>query len=291
MASETSDQPAQSSHDLETEFEKNSNLNSAQEVDEISDLFSGLHISAHDVLERGKRMRCSGKCGKQRRYYCSECIVFLLDQPCAVPNVKLPLRIHILQSGAEHPQRSTAQHVPLLAPDWATVWRPHPECISDFRAAVIDGSQPGSIAVLYPSEGALLPEEAATQLPGLRDLVVIDATWTKSTLMLEEPWLNNLPKVALPSGTRSLYWRYAPSRGKNSRYFSPDKVDSLLSTVEAIHRFCEAYGCANGCAPGACDDLLWLFTFLHRRIRDIYETTPAKRARLLRKSKGLMYQF
>lgn len=109
--------------------------------------------------------------------------------------------------------------------------------------------------------------------------------------MVQTPWLNTLPKVTLPPGMRSRFWRYAPKRSEHSEHFSPDKVESLLSTVEAVHRFCDAFGRAQGRDESFCDDLLWLFAFVHGRVRSVYQNAPGKRERIIRKSKGLLDQF
>lgn len=132
---------------------------------------------------------------------------------------------------------------------------------------------------------------AAKQLPYLQELIVMDASWTKSAVLMQSEWLRTLPKVTLPLGAPSRFWRYPPKRSEHSEYFSPHKVQSLLSTVEAVHRFCDAYAKAKDLPNHQFDDLLWLFAFLHGRVRSVYEETPGKRQRIMRKSKGLMNQF
>lgn len=143
----------------------------------------------------------------------------------------------------------------------------------------------------YPNDLAITPQVAADTLPNLEHLIVVDASWTKSCILMETPWLQALPSVTLPSGSASRFWRYAPVRSEGSAYFSPDKVHSLVSTVEAVHRFCDAFGQTRGMHQGFCDDLLWLFAFLHGRVRQVYEQEPGERERILRKSKGLLHQF
>lgn len=113
------------------------------------DPFSDLRMAPHDALHRAVRMKCPGACGKQRRYFCCECIVPLVDPCTAVPEVHLPVHVHIVQSGAEVPQQSTAQHVALLARGCATVWRPFPECADAVYKEVIQHADPGSVAILY----------------------------------------------------------------------------------------------------------------------------------------------
>lgn len=133
-----------------------------------------------------------------------------------------------------------------------------------------------------------MPEQARAELPNLKHVIVIDSTWTKSVLLASESLLADLPRVTLPAGRSTRFWRYAPKRSEHSEYFSPDKVGSLMSTVESVHRFCDAYNQALGHGSGLCDDLLWLFAFLHGRVREVYEKSPGKRQRIMRKSKGLL---
>lgn len=119
----------------------------------------------------------------------------------------------------------------------------------------------------------------------------MDSSWTKSVLLMQDPCLSKLPRLTLPPGKATRFWRYAPKRSEHSQYFSPDKVGSLMSTVESVHRFCEAYNKALGNDPGQCDNLLWIFAFLHARVKQVYEQAPGKRQRIMRKSKGLMSAF
>lgn len=111
------------------------------------DPFAHLKLSPHDPLINASRTSCTGPCAKKRRYFCAECLISLLPQGSHMPQVHLPVKLHILQAGAEQPQRSTAQHIPLLSPD-ARVWRPFPECIEQFKTEVVADAEEGSVAVL-----------------------------------------------------------------------------------------------------------------------------------------------
>ena len=148
------------------------------------------------------------------------------------------------------------------------------------------------MALLYPSEDALSAQEAALRMPGLREIVVIDSTWTKSVGLSEQVELLQLPKVTVKHEGGSRFWRYAPKRSRFSQHFSPEKAGACLSTVEAVHSFCKAFAKArdggDGGDGGKVDDLLWLFAFLHGRVREVYEREPGKRERVKRKSKGLL---
>jgi hypothetical protein len=176
------------------------------------------------------------------------------------------------------------------------VWRPFPDCLSEFHAAVIRDQAVGTVAVLYPTEDALTPEEALVQYPNLERLIVIDANWSKSIAILKSPELAGLPRVKLSSpadgySRQSRFWRYAPTRGVDSKMFNENAVRGLLSTIEAIYSFCDSYGSAKGAPVGAYDNLLWLFAFNWQRVKEVYVAAPGKRDRIMRKSKGLMSEF
>lgn len=261
---------------------------------DASDVFADLRLHSLTSLQANpERVICSG-CKKSRRYWCADCERLLVPD---APDVKLPLRIEILQASAEVPQRSTAQHVSMLCPADAKVWRPFPDCMSDFEENVLRGREAGTVALLYPDEDAMSPEEAVEKLPALSTLVVVDAKWHKSVSMAQHPAFQELPRVKLSAPKEgaqrcSNFWRYSPTKAAGSQMFNENIVNSLLATVEAIHCFVSSYGVAKElAAPGDYDNLLWLFAHNHSLVRRVYEENPGKRDRIMRKSKGLLAGF
>lgn len=235
-----------------------------------SNVFADLRLHPLTSLQANpERVICTG-CQKSRRYWCADCERLLVPD---APDVKLPLRVEIVQASAEVPQRSTAQHVSMLCPADAKVWRPFPDCMDEFEESVLRGRDPGTVALLYPDDGALSPEEAAEKLPALSTLVVVDAKWHKSVSMAQHAAFRQLPRVKLSSpkeGTqrRSNFWRYSPTKASGSQMFNAEEVKSLLATVEAIHGFVSSFGVAKGLgAPGDYDNLLWLFAHNHSLVR------------------------
>lgn len=74
--------------------------------------------------------------------------------------------------------------------------------------------------------------------------------------------------------------------------FSPENVKGLLSTVEAVHQFVTEFGAAKGAgAVGDWDNLMWLFAWNYGLVKEVYERTPGKRERIMRKSKGRLKEF
>ena len=47
------------------------------------------------------------------------------------------------------------------------------------------------------------------------------------------------PLTVPANGGARRFWQYTPGRSVTSQIFSLDKVRSLTSTVESVHRFCD----------------------------------------------------
>ncbi len=135
--------------------------------------FSTLKMDSHEPLHAAaERVTCTG-CNKSRRYWCCDCAKALVD---GAPSVHLPLQVSIVQAAAELPKRSTAQHAQILSDD-ARVYRPFPNCEEGVRT-LLAKHEPGSAALLYPSDDACTPEEAISKLPDLKHLIVIGESYS-----------------------------------------------------------------------------------------------------------------
>lgn len=85
----------------------------------------------------------------------------------------------------------------------------------------------GPLALLFPGEGAVLPD-ALPDPP--RTLVVVDGTWsTARTLLARNPRLLALPRVTLPETARS---RYRIRREPRDGYVST--LEAVLATLAAL---------------------------------------------------------
>lgn len=94
----------------------------------------------------------------------------------------------------------------------------------DTRGVSLEFPVPEGTAVLYPGEGALALEHALEN-PATRPkaLIVLDATWScAKALWRENPWLHQLPKVAL-----------TPAQPGNYR-IRKEPAPHCLATIEAI---------------------------------------------------------
>lgn len=241
-----------------------------------ADPFAGLALSPFTALESAPRVSCPG-CGKSRRYYCGACGSLVLSAGVASPRLTLPLRFEVVQGRGEPPQKSTAGQAAALAPDSVRVW---PADRLDALAKTVALNAP-DVALLYPRADAPL----LADMPSVQTLVVLDASWTSASVMAEAPPFRDMRCVRLESPSRrSAFWRYPPARGERSA-FNPDAIRAMLSTVEAVHECCVQ---AAPDRPGGFDDLLWLFAFQHGRVKAAIDADPAKRARLVRKSKGVL---
>ncbi len=80
---------------------------------------------------------------------------------------------------------------------------------------------PASVALLYPSDQSP-PLEISQARSQIKTVLVLDGTWRKARrLMLRNPWLDALPRLALTPQSPSLYLRKSP------------RADGL-STLEAV---------------------------------------------------------
>jgi hypothetical protein len=108
----------------------------------------------------------------------------------------------------------------------------------------------------------------------------------------------DLPRVKLaplaPGAERqSRFWRYSRLKGEGSGMFNKSNVNTFLSSIEALHCFCIGYAehKLDKFDVNMYDNILWLFAFNYTRVKKVYESEPGKRARIMRKSKGLLKEF
>jgi hypothetical protein len=112
--------------------------------------------------------------------------------------------------------------------------------------------------------------------------------------------LSKLPRVKLaplePGAERqSRFWRYSRLKGAGSAMFNESNVNTFLSSIEAVYFFCVGYAerimRKKSFDPHEYDNLLWLFAFNYAQVKAVYDAEPGKRARIMRKSKGLLKEF
>ncbi|XP_075553343.1 tRNA-uridine aminocarboxypropyltransferase 1 isoform X4 [Dermacentor variabilis] len=180
-------------------------------------------------------------------------------------SLELPMQIAILKHAGEVDGKSTAAHLPVLAPDHVKI----------YTFPNIPAFDPNEVLLLFPGENAqpfekLWKSRQNGQTAGpcvicakehfnipWKTLIFIDSTWKQTKRIYLDAKIKGLPCAVLEGG-RSAFWR--PQRGKPS---------SWLATAEAVHLAVTQLLALQGCA-GHVDDLLFFFKFFYARIRSRY---------------------
>lgn len=157
------------------------------------------------------------KCRKNKQWFCPECLIPCMPEGLALPQIRLPLKLHVLRGREEKAvtSKATGTHAKILAPQDTTIYQ-----LPDFPHY----ADPSRTLLLFPSPTSKL----ITQLPDLSKfdtLLVVDTTWQKVGGVMQ------LPQLAAPfqhvaiSSYSTLFWRYQP--------VGPQCV----STIEAVYFF------------------------------------------------------
>jgi len=82
----------------------------------------------------------------------------------------------------------------------------------------------------------------------IKNILVVDSTWTQTRAVLDRLGSSQFPKVTLHPSYETKFWRYQ------------DKPPSCLATVEAIYLLLRD---AFESVPGQFDNLLWFYKYTH----------------------------
>lgn len=151
-----------------------------------------------------------------KREHCEDCTRPLTQCYCPLlPNIENHWPVHIIQHPTESRHALGTARIAALGLTNAvmTAYPMPPEAMSSLEQE--------SIALIYPGEQSKPLGDLIDTVP--RKLVFIDATWRKSKrMLLESPFLGQLPRYALSNTT--------PSRYKIRK----EPTAQSLSTLEAI---------------------------------------------------------
>jgi len=178
-----------------------------------------------------------------------------------IPNVKLPINIHIVRHPMEKSGKSTGVHAGLLSPENVTVY---------VQPDYPDYSQKlDKVALVYPKRDAHTLESSMDDefLKQVETFVFIDCTWNQTYGMLQDPRLCKLRSFALTS-YQTQYWR--------PQYKTPE---SSLATIEAVYYFCleyDKYILNKNCVmasdlSGKFDNLLFFYEYFRRKVTQSME--------------------
>jgi len=235
------------------------------------DFLDGLSLSpeARAMAEaaRDSRFQCE-RCGKTTRLYCSRCLCTALPLP---PPMRLGVQVRIWRHPKEHPAKSSAEPLQMLAPGDVEVL----EWTAAAAAAAAQEPPQDGTWLVFPREDAVDTTEVDWR--GVSRLVLIDSRWGHAGGMASSPGLRELPALRLPThegAAASRFWRTATER-------LGDRVcEGLVSTAECLHLVLKhrADGLqAAGEEPSGClDDLLLLFGLRLRLVVEDYAQDPSK---------------
>lgn len=227
--------------------------------------FSHLHITSSEFLEEIKERGVCPKCNKSRMYFCYTCLTAVDSIRDRIPHVQLPVQIAIVKHAGEVDGKSTAAHLPVLAPDYVKI----------YTFPSIPAYDPSDVLLFFPGENAQSLEKlwesrqnGCTTGPCVvcakehlsipwKMLLFIDSTWKQTKRIYLDAKIKGLPCAVLEGGY-SAFWR--PQRGKPSTW---------LATAEAVHLAVTQLLALQGCA-GHVDDLLFFFKFFYTKISSRY---------------------
>jgi hypothetical protein len=259
--------------------------------------FASFSIASHEPLRREElrgRQRCPG-CLKSCKHYCYRCIELLPNSEGSfVPQLdRLPLHIFILKHAQELDSKSTAIHAKLLAPDHVSVYQFFKEGQEAengrFRSqaeTVLDESQlrtlitkdPESFVILFPDESSVqfkdfektsLTEGRRRDLSKIRNVIVIDGTWSQAMAINRTSPYSALPHIKLDPELKTCFWRYQ------------NLGEHCLSTIEAIYYCIREY--SESTTPQEprglrdYDNLLYFYSYFYHLIQDSYVQDPSRR--------------
>lgn len=246
----------------------------------LPEMHRDLRLSSHAPLEAasaeggGARVFCRG-CKCNRRFFCHECLVPLVD---GAPVVRLPCRAYFVTDAKERLSKATGAQCATLAPDQVSLCDPSelPELDPETTVLLLPAEDAMDVATLVRRlEGsggakrtgeprrAVAAADAAVDAPaaprgendGATDgtdgtdgtrlaVVVIDSKWDRASAIGRGERLRDLPRVRL-STYRTSFWRFHPqpkANGKRDeaelrRARGEDDGDDMLCSLEALFFF------------------------------------------------------
>jgi hypothetical protein len=233
-----------------------------------------LRLSSHAPLEAasaeggGARVFCRG-CKCNRRFFCHECLVPLVD---GAPVVRLPCRAFFVTDEKERLSKATGVQCALLAPDDVSLCAPSelPELNPETTVLLLPAEDAMDVATLVrrlersgkatgrgddaddAADDAVASPREKTSFAFSRQadasdrlaVVVIDSKWDVASAIGRRDSLRRLPRVRL-STYRTSFWRYHPqpkANGKRDeaelrRARGEDDGDDMLCSLEALFFF------------------------------------------------------
>lgn len=236
----------------EDAYDGDANQRAQNTKDFIKSLKFSVPLSAvRDVKDR----RPCPKCGKNRMYYCYDCLVPAHAETHPKP-LSLPIQVNVIYHPGEHRSKSTSLAAATISPD-----------IKVFMYPQIPEVDPAKTLLLYPSPQSSSLNEME-DLHTFEHIVFVDSTWQQSKGISKDERVLKFRHVRIPEQV-SLFWRFQ------------NKDPSYLATVEAIYFFLREFITQmnkskkeNEGKPlynGEVDDLLLYYINQYIRIQESYK--------------------
>mmetsp|Transcript_23398 Transcript_23398/g.58517 ORF Transcript_23398/g.58517 Transcript_23398/m.58517 type:complete len:306 (+) Transcript_23398:78-995(+) len=214
--------------------------------------FENMKIWDSSFLDSIPRSACL-KCGQKRKFFCYDCFLPFGDLK-KVPNLTLPMEVHIVHFPTELKSKSTAVHAKILAPN-SVSFHKYPS-VPKFNAE--------DTVLLYPKNAQSLHDMDASVFTKLKNVIFIDSQWHKGNKVLSHENLVNLPRVQIHQ-YKTAFWRYQ------------QEGDHCLATIEAIYYFFVEYQKRAGADyDGRFDNLLFYYSHMFRLIQGVYKRDPSR---------------
>lgn len=206
-----------------------------------------------------EKIKCP-KCKKSRKYFCYDCMIPMGD-PKLYPNLKLPLKVIVIQHPKEHKSKSTAIHAKILAPYDVEIYE-YPK-IPDYLTQ-------DNCVILYPSKEAVSIEELIQPkekeiekktFDSIKYLVFIDSTWHQSKSIASDERIKKMKKIKIPN-QKTFFWRY---QQYGEEYLAT--IEAIYFTLKEIHQY------TKGSYSGEMDDMLYFYVFFYEMIQKEYQST------------------
>lgn len=178
----------------------------------VTDFIHSLKFSVSlSLVHEQKERRPCPQCGKNRLYYCYDCLKVTHPESHPAP-LSLPLNVYVLLHQGELRSKSTSLAASTISPDIHIV---------DFPD--VPELNPNETLLLYPSAQSVELGEI-DNLEQYKNVVFIESTWQKSKGMARDPRVIKFKHIRIPAKT-TLFWRFQ------------NNDPSHLATVEAIYYF------------------------------------------------------
>jgi DTW domain-containing protein YfiP len=177
-----------------------------------------------------------------------------------------------LKHEQELDSKSTAIHAKLLASDQISIHQFHKVTeqslsSSDLVEEIIQ--DPSAFVILFPDETSVeLNDLSFEEFKSIRNVIVIDGTWSQAAAINRTEPYNKLRKVVVNPNLTTVFWRYQ------------DIGLHCLSTIEAIYNFMKEYFHVQqpeASYDGRYDNLLFFFSYFYHLIQASYTKNPDRK--------------